>query len=509
MEGKNLSLVLQENTWLPKKEKTSSTLAQEGIVIERTLGEGAYGKVKSAYYEKIKKRVAVKIINKMKVAKDFMEKFLKREIAMMSELDHPNIIQLLAIFESEDKIFLIMELADGGDLLDHVNNQKYASEDEIRKHFLQLASAMSYSHQMGVVHRDLKLENIVMDKNSNVKITDFGFARRTVIGSKMETFCGSFEYACPTILRAEMYDGFAADVWSMGVMLYTMFTYRLPYTDTDLKILAKGSGMKKLKFSKDTPQSARDLIRRMLDPKDETRITCQQILSHGWLRGESSSIYQKANEDAIPSIISATTTTPQQVENETSSISMGGDDPEDDVMEMERDNDPDKQFHLISARRSTITSTSNQKFLSNIVQPKRSNFAKIVKKKRVALLTLGGFGKRKKDKIAEESSEVSDKVTRKASKKSDNLTDIVAQVVKAKESKQLQKNCGEFLENIASDDDIEQMRKELISIRQEDSSNIITNKSEMVNRKESLVNEPKQTAGKISKWKKVCSKMNK
>ncbi len=92
MEGSSLRSILQEKTWLPKKEKTSSTLAQEGIILEKTLGEGAYAKVKSAYYEKLKKKVAVKIISKHKVPKDFVSKFLIREITMMAELDHPNIV---------------------------------------------------------------------------------------------------------------------------------------------------------------------------------------------------------------------------------------------------------------------------------------------------------------------------------------------------------------------------------------------------------------------------------
>ncbi len=78
---------------------------------------------------------------------------------------------MIAVFESDDKIFIVMELAEGGDLLDHVNQKKYNSEEEIRKHCLQFASAMSYSHQMGIVHRDLKLENIVLDRNGNIKIT--------------------------------------------------------------------------------------------------------------------------------------------------------------------------------------------------------------------------------------------------------------------------------------------------------------------------------------------------
>ncbi|XP_065065410.1 testis-specific serine/threonine-protein kinase 1-like, partial [Rhopilema esculentum] len=169
--AENVKLVLKGNKWLKQKESPFVTLAQEGIRAEELLGEGAFAKVVSAYHEKLKRKVAVKITDKRKAPAEYLEKFLQREINAICELDHPNIVKLLGIYESTDRIFMVMELCEGGDLLDFVNEQKYRSEMEVKRHFQELSLAIYHTHQRGVVHRDLKLENLILDFQGNLKVT--------------------------------------------------------------------------------------------------------------------------------------------------------------------------------------------------------------------------------------------------------------------------------------------------------------------------------------------------
>ncbi len=176
----------------------------------------------------------------------------------------------------------------------------------------------------------------------------------------------------------------------------------------------------------------------------------------------------------------------------------------------------EKQFSLISARRSTLTSTNNQKILANVVQPKQTNFASTVKKKRVALMCLGGLGKKKKDKIPEEPSErISGTIKYKGNKKGSVIGDVVSQVMKSKKQKEVKEDKFSKDQRNEDDDDsddesIEQMRRELACISQGDSAQVINIKSEK-SRKSSLIQDKKQSTGggRVSKWKKVCNKLNK
>ncbi|NXX87481.1 TSSK1 kinase, partial [Urocolius indicus] len=153
-------------------------LAKKGYSLGKTLGEGSFGKVKCAYSVQLKHNVAIKIINKTKAAQDFLEKFLPREIQALTRLQHPSIIKTFEIFEtSAGKLYIVMELAEKGDLVDYIMSTGAMSEDSARSKFQQLASAIKYCHDMDLAHRDLKCENILLDAHLNVKLADFGFSK--------------------------------------------------------------------------------------------------------------------------------------------------------------------------------------------------------------------------------------------------------------------------------------------------------------------------------------------
>ena len=231
---------------LPPQEQVDNAgmlLAAYGYVLGDSVGKGSYAVVKVAFSKKLNRQVAIKIITKKKAPQDYLKKFLPREIAVMKQLNHPNIIGLNEAIETSSRIFLVMDMADGGDLLDYIKTNGAISENEARSFFRQLVVASEYLHSMDVVHRDLKCENILLDRNKNILLSDFGFARTQPMESNTgrrklsRTFCGSYAYAPPEILRGVAYDGTRTDVWSLGVVLFTMLCAKLPFDDSNLKLL--------------------------------------------------------------------------------------------------------------------------------------------------------------------------------------------------------------------------------------------------------------------------------
>ncbi|PFX32489.1 testis-specific serine/threonine-protein kinase 3-like [Stylophora pistillata] len=273
-------------------EDTSMVLVPYGYVLGDSLGKGSYAVVKVAFSKKLRRQVAIKIIMKKKAPQDYITKFLPREITVMKRLKHPNIIGLYEAIETSSRIYLVMDMADGGDLLDYIKTNGPVCEKEARSFFRQLIDASEYLHNLDVVHRDLKCENILLDRNKNIFLTDFGFARTVPIdfdtGKRRLslTFCGSYAYAPPEILRGVAYDGTRSDVWSLGVVLFTMLCAKLPYDDSNLKLLMEQVSRtvvfpKKRKVS----EEARHLILKMLCEEKE-RIDISGIKEHPWYLGK-------------------------------------------------------------------------------------------------------------------------------------------------------------------------------------------------------------------------------
>lgn len=261
-------------------------LKKRGYITGSTLGEGSYAKVKSAYSENLNKKVALKIINRRKAPKDFQQKFLPRELEVMKALNHPNVVQLYEVMHIGGKVFIAMEMAGHGDLLEYIKLRGAMQEDRARILFKQLVCGVEYLHSVNVVHRDLKCENILLDTNNNVKVSDFGFARYLGDDELSRTFCGSAAYAAPEILQGIPYSGPAYDVWSMGVILYIMVCGSMPYDDSNIKKMIKVQTEEKVGFSRSKKLSAdaKDLIWAMLEAEVKSRVTIPKIQVSAWLK---------------------------------------------------------------------------------------------------------------------------------------------------------------------------------------------------------------------------------
>ncbi|XP_054881494.1 NUAK family SNF1-like kinase 2 [Poeciliopsis prolifica] len=246
-----------------------------------SLGKGTYGKVKKAK-ERSGRLVAVKSIRKEKIKDEQDLVHIRREIEIMSSLCHPHIITIYEVFENKDKIVIVMEYASQGDLYDYICDKKNLSEHEARHFFRQIVSAVHYCHQNGIVHRDLKLENILLDGNGNVKIADFGLSNLYHRDEYLQTFCGSPLYASPEIVNGRPYRGPEVDTWSLGVLLYTLVHGTMPFDGLNHKILVQqistGNYRKPSK-----PSDACGLIRWMLMVNPERRATIEEVAGHWWL----------------------------------------------------------------------------------------------------------------------------------------------------------------------------------------------------------------------------------
>ncbi|XP_065143153.1 serine/threonine-protein kinase MARK2 isoform X6 [Paramisgurnus dabryanus] len=249
----------------------------------KTIGKGNFAKVKLAKHVLTGKEVAVKIIDKTQLNSSSLQK-LFREVRIMKLLNHPNIVKLFEVIETEKTLYLVMEYASGGEVFDYLVAHGRMKEKEARAKFRQIVSAVQYCHQKCIVHRDLKAENLLLDADMNIKIADFGFSNEFILGNKLDTFCGSPPYAAPELFQGKKYDGPEVDVWSLGVILYTLVSGSLPFDGQNLKELRERvlRGKYRIPFYMST--DCENLLKKflILNPTKRGSLE-QQIMKDRWM----------------------------------------------------------------------------------------------------------------------------------------------------------------------------------------------------------------------------------
>ena len=278
-------------------------------VIKKTLGKGTFGKVKLGIYLPQNKKVAIKILEKKKIKEDDDIIRLKREFEMLSQFNHPNVITVSEIFESNHAYFTVMEFCEGGELFNYIVANKYLSEEKSAFFYYQLISGLEYIHSLGIVHRDLKPENLLLTNEHILKIIDFGLSNyfKNDQLKLLETPCGSPCYASPEMLSGNSYDGFKIDIWATGIILFAMLCGYLPFDDKNNNILFKKILECKINFPKKLSPDAKDLLKKILVTNPDKRLTIQEIKKHPFfLKGKkifekNFTIYQVTSDDIIDS----------------------------------------------------------------------------------------------------------------------------------------------------------------------------------------------------------------
>ncbi|XP_005306992.2 serine/threonine-protein kinase MARK1 isoform X3 [Malaclemys terrapin pileata] len=248
----------------------------------KTIGKGNFAKVKLARHVLTGREVAVKIIDKTQLNPTSLQK-LFREVRIMKILNHPSIVKLFEVIETEKTLYLVMEYASGGEVFDYLVAHGRMKEKEARAKFRQIVSAVQYCHQKCIVHRDLKAENLLLDADMNIKIADFGFSNEFTIGNKLDTFCGSPPYAAPELFQGKKYDGPEVDVWSLGVILYTLVSGSLPFDGQNLKELRERvlRGKYRIPFYMST--DCENLLKKLLVLNPIKRGSLEQIMKDRWM----------------------------------------------------------------------------------------------------------------------------------------------------------------------------------------------------------------------------------
>ncbi|KAM3616642.1 uncharacterized protein V6R79_021189 [Siganus canaliculatus] len=248
----------------------------------KTIGKGNFAKVKLARHILTGREVAIKIIDKTQLNPTSLQK-LFREVRIMKTLKHPNIVRLFEVIETDKTLYLIMEYASGGEVFDYLVAHGRMKEKEARAKFRQIISAVHYCHQKNIVHRDLKAENLLLDADSNIKIADFGFSNEFSAGNKLDTFCGSPPYAAPELFQGKKYDGPEVDIWSLGVILYTLVSGSLPFDGQNLKELRERvlRGKYRVPFYMST--DCEGILRRFLVLNPTKRCSLEQIMKDKWI----------------------------------------------------------------------------------------------------------------------------------------------------------------------------------------------------------------------------------
>ncbi|XP_062477185.1 SNF-related serine/threonine-protein kinase-like isoform X1 [Pezoporus occidentalis] len=252
----------------------------------RTLGTGHFAVVKLARHVFTGQRVAVKVIDKSKLVGGAAGQLLQ-EVRCMKLVQHPNVVRLYEVIDTHAKLYLILELGDGGDMFDHIMRHEGGLAEARAKHyFAQIVHAISYCHKLHVVHRDLKPENVVFFQEQGVvKLTDFGFSNCFQPGKMLTTSCGSLAYSAPEILLGDEYDAPAVDIWSLGVILYMLVCGHPPFQEAnDSETLTMIMDCRYTVPAHVSAQCA-DLISRMLQRDPKCRASLEQIEGHAWLQG--------------------------------------------------------------------------------------------------------------------------------------------------------------------------------------------------------------------------------
>uniref|UniRef100_A0A8D8CW71 non-specific serine/threonine protein kinase n=1 Tax=Culex pipiens TaxID=7175 RepID=A0A8D8CW71_CULPI len=250
--------------------------------LDKTIGKGNFAVVKLASNVITNSKVAIKIIDKTCLDEENLAKTF-REISILKLLHHPHITRLYEVMESRNKIYLVTEHAARGEIFDHLVANGRMKEEEAARIFSQIISAVDYCHCKGIVHRDLKAENVLLDNEMNVKLADFGFSNTFSEGTPLRTWCGSPPYAAPEVFQGVEYDGPKSDIWSLGVVLYVLVCGALPFDGATLHDLRSVVVAGKFRIPFFMSQECEHLIRHMLVVEPEKRYALKQIANHKWL----------------------------------------------------------------------------------------------------------------------------------------------------------------------------------------------------------------------------------
>ena len=267
-----------------KKNKRLPPTTLDYYKFVKLVGKGAFGKVTLGVHKLTGWEVAIKTIEKSYMKDDFSRKKVLQEVYILKNIKHSNVIRLLEVFESPKHLLIVMEYSGGGDLLKYIKKHGRLTESKAREYFIQIVYGLAHCHWRSVLHRDVKLDNILLDSNGGVKLCDFGVSKIMKKDQVINEQCGTPAYIAPEIISDQGYSGFNVDIWSLGVLLYAMLWGTVPFKASNMKdlhnLIMKGS----FSFPWELSSDVKDLIKNMLKLKPEDRYSIPEILNSDWIK---------------------------------------------------------------------------------------------------------------------------------------------------------------------------------------------------------------------------------
>ena len=256
-----------------------------GYIIEQFIGKGAYGIVFTARKIITNTQFAIKIIPKSKIKSEKEIQRFMQEVKTLSTFKCSSIVQMHDFFDDLLNYYLVLDLCEGGELYDYLIVNDKVSERTAATIFKQIVTAIKYSHDHNIAHRDIKLQNILITQFPLVKVCDFGLCGFMKNDNELfSSFCGSTQYLAPECLKREDYDGKKSDIWSMGIVLYTMLVGKPPWEGTSLPLLLKKMLTEKIEFPPTISKECKNLLSIMLATNPLQRATMDEIVNHPWLK---------------------------------------------------------------------------------------------------------------------------------------------------------------------------------------------------------------------------------
>eukprot|EP00440_Ansanella_granifera_P006694 gb/GFBE01007256.1/.p1 GENE.gb/GFBE01007256.1/~~gb/GFBE01007256.1/.p1 ORF type:complete len:961 (+),score=159.43 gb/GFBE01007256.1/:1-2883(+) len=270
------------------RPSTSGTLtgsSLEDYIIGKQIGQGAYATVAFGLHKESSKKVAIKIYEKYKLLDPQRRKSVRCEIRLMERLRHPNIVVFHEALDTPKQIYLVMDFVGGGSLHHFLKKRPNRRTDDplAKRLFFQVCQGIRYLHDRHIVHRDVKLENLLLDDQGTVKIIDFGFSTIVPPGKKLKIFCGTPSYMAPEIVARKEYAGFCADIWAMGVLLYALLCGSFPFRGQNDRDLYRKIVRGVFNVPEFVGEGARAVLHRALTTDMSRRPTVDDLLQDPWL----------------------------------------------------------------------------------------------------------------------------------------------------------------------------------------------------------------------------------
>ena len=263
--------------------KTYPETTFENYKIVNIIGKGAYSKVILCQHRLTGKKVAIKAIPKDQITSRYSQEKVLREIYILKTVESEHVIKILEVFESEKNILIVLEYAGGGDLLNYVRSKGKLHEKEAKLIFYQLVKGALDLHKEGILHRDFKLENILIDsKYTTIKICDFGVSKIINAGEVIFEQCGTPAYLAPEIIQNQGYKDYSVDTWSLGVVLYAMVCGKIPFISDSIPEIHKLILLGQFDIPEFISPQLSSLIIQMLQLCANTRISLKKVLKHPW-----------------------------------------------------------------------------------------------------------------------------------------------------------------------------------------------------------------------------------